>query len=98
MLAELSIFPLDKGGSGLSTYVAESVKIIEESGLDYEIHALGTLVEGPSDAIFDLMKRLHANMVRHSDRVMMTVKIDDRKGVQGAIRQKVKSVTDKLPR
>ncbi len=96
MLAELSVFPLDKGGSGLSVYVAQSIKIIQESGLDYEMHALGTLVEGPSEAIFDLIRKLHANMAAQSERVMMNIKIDDKKGVQGLIRKKVQSVEEKL--
>ena len=46
MLAEISVFPLDKGGEGLSRYVAEAVRAIESSGLDFEVHALGTLIGG----------------------------------------------------
>ena len=57
MLAELSVLPLDKGGQGLSRYVADSIKIIEESGLDYEVHALGTLIEGPADKVFEVIRK-----------------------------------------
>jgi uncharacterized protein (TIGR00106 family) len=96
MLAEISVFPLDKGGSGLSEYVSQSIKIIRESGLDYEMHALGTLVEGPGDEVFTLIRKLHENMASQSDRVMMNIKIDDRKGVSGAIRKKVQSVKDRI--
>jgi uncharacterized protein (TIGR00106 family) len=96
MLAELSVVPLDKGHKGLSRYVAESIKIIEESGLDYEIHAMGTLIEGPSEKVFEVIRRCHENMTRHSDRVVTTVKIDDKKGAQGALTTKVKSVKSKL--
>jgi uncharacterized protein (TIGR00106 family) len=96
MLAELSVFPLDKGGQGLSRYVADSIKIIEESGLDYEIHALGTLIEGPSDKVFDVIRKCHDNMRSQCDRVMTTVRIDDRKGVTSAIRSKVTSVEKKI--
>jgi uncharacterized protein YqgV (UPF0045/DUF77 family) len=42
MLAELSVFPLEKGAEGLSHWVAQSIKIIQESGLDYEVHAMGS--------------------------------------------------------
>jgi uncharacterized protein (TIGR00106 family) len=98
MLAELSVFPADKGGEGLSKYVAESMEIIEASGLDYEIHALGTLIEGPADKVFQVIRDCHENMIRHSNRVMTTVKIDDRKGVTGRIKGKVRSVEEKLGR
>jgi uncharacterized protein (TIGR00106 family) len=98
MLAEISVFPLDKGAAGLSRYVAGAVKIIEESGLDYEIHALGTLIEGPADVIFDVIRKCHDSVAAQSDRVVTTVKIDDRKGVHGAIRSKVRSVEEKLGR
>jgi len=96
MLAELSVFPLDKGATGLSRYVAESLRIIEESGLDYEIHAMGTLIEGPADQVFEVIRKCHENMVSKSDRVVTTVKIDDKKGATGTLRAKVASVEDKI--
>lgn len=96
MLAELSVFPLDKGGSGLSHYVAESIKIIQESGLTYEIHAMGTLIEGPEDAVFEVIRKCHRNMASKCDRVVTNVKIDDRKGAQSSIKRKVTSVQEKL--
>jgi uncharacterized protein (TIGR00106 family) len=96
MLAELSVFPLDKGSEGLSRYVAGSMKIIEESGLDYEMHALGTLIEGPADKVFEVIRKCHENMAAQSDRVVTYVKIDDRKGADGAIKRKVASVEEKI--
>lgn len=96
MLAELSVFPLDKGGKGLSIFVARSIKIIEESGLDYEVHALGTLIEGPKDKVFEVIRKCHDHMAEDCDRVVTTVKIDDRKGATGTLRAKVASVEQKL--
>ena len=96
MLAELSVFPLDKGAKGLSTYVAQSMKIIEDSGLDYQIHAMATLIEGPADKVFEVIRKCHENMAAQSDRVITTVKIDDKKGVHGTLTAKVKSVEEKV--
>jgi uncharacterized protein (TIGR00106 family) len=98
MLAEFSVFPLDKGGEGLSRYVAESMKIIEDSGLDFEVHALGTLVEGPAEKVWDVIRTCHENMANHSDRVVTSVKIDDRKGATERIKGKVRSVEEQLGR
>ena len=96
MLAEFSVFPMDKGGSGLSRFVAQSIKIIEESGLDYEVHALGTLIEGPSEKIWDVVRRCHENMASQCERIVTNLKIDDRKGTSGALKAKVTSVEEKL--
>lgn len=96
MLAELSVFPLDKGKTSLSAFVAQSLKIVEDSGLDYEIHAMGTLIEGPSDKVFDVIRKCHENMRSHSDRVVTYVKIDDKKGARGAIKSKVASVEKQI--
>lgn len=96
MLAELSVFPLDKGGAGLSRYVAQSMKIIEESGLDYQINAMATLIEGPADKVFDVIRKCHENMAAQCDRVMTSVKIDDRKGSEHSLRGKVTSVEEKV--
>ena len=96
MLAEFSVAPLDKGGHGLSRFVARSIEIIEASGLDYEVHALGTLVEGPSDLVWSVIRKCHEAMAEESDRVLTTIKIDDRKGATGRIRGKVKSVEERI--
>src|SRR6187455_2267959 len=56
VLLEMSITPLGKGES-VSQFVAECVEIIDRSGLDYELHAMGTIVEGELDEVLDLMRR-----------------------------------------
>ncbi len=48
MIAEISVIPIGEG-IDLSGYVARVVKIIDESGLDYKLNAMGTVVEGDSD-------------------------------------------------
>jgi uncharacterized protein (TIGR00106 family) len=96
MLAEFSIFPLDQGGTGLSRFVAESIKIVENSGLEYSVHAMGTLIEGPAERVFDVIRTCHQNMASQCDRVITTVRIDDRKGALGSMVKKVESVEKKL--
>jgi uncharacterized protein (TIGR00106 family) len=72
------------------------MKIIEESGLDFEIHAMGTLIEGPSDKVFEVIQKCHEKMISQSDRVVTQIRIDDRKGASGTIKGKVRSVEEKL--
>ncbi|MCZ7586613.1 MAG: thiamine-binding protein [Deltaproteobacteria bacterium] len=45
MLVFISVAPADKWES-MSADVAESLRLIRESGLDHELTAMGTLIEG----------------------------------------------------
>ena len=94
-MAEVSIIPLDKGPR-LSEYVAKMVEIIESSGLNYKMNPMGTVIEGDSHEVFQLLEKCHMRMVELSDRVVTTIKIDDKKGVSGMMSQKLESVESKV--
>ena len=97
VLLEMSITPLSVGES-VSRYVAECVDLVDRSGLDYELHAMGTIVEGELDQVLDLMRRCIEQTARHSDRVTCAAKIDYRRGQSGRLKSKVASVEQKLGR
>lgn len=95
VLLEMSITPLGKSES-VSQYVAECVQLVDQSGLDYELHAMGTIVEGELDQVLDLLNRCIEQVARHSDRVTCAAKIDYRRGHSGRLKSKVASVEAKL--
>ena len=97
VLLEMSITPLGKGES-VSQYVAECVDLVDRSGLDYELHAMGTIVEGELDQVLDLMRRCIEKTAEHSDRVTCAAKVDYRRGSSGRLKSKVTSVQEKLGR
>ena len=78
MLAEISIIPIGEGVS-ISGYVARTAKIIDESGLDYKINPMATVVEGGYDEIMSLIKKCHQTVMEEADRVVIDISIDDRK-------------------
>lgn len=94
MIANFSIVPLEKQGS-LSSYVAEILKIVHNSGLNYKLHPMGTVIEGTGDEVFSLIKKCHHEMLKYSDRVYTQITIDDRKGYENRITEKVASVKKK---
>ncbi|MBB5021223.1 MTH1187 family thiamine-binding protein [Desulfurispira natronophila] len=96
MLAEFSITPIDRGNEHLSPYVAKTIALIKESGLPYELHAMGTIVEGEPEEVFALIQKCHVNMRQFSSRVSTAIKIDDKVGVTGALQNKVKSVQSQM--
>ncbi|HVT29407.1 MAG TPA: MTH1187 family thiamine-binding protein [Lacipirellulaceae bacterium] len=97
VLLEMSITPLGKGES-VSEYVAKCVDIVDRSGLDYELHAMGTVVEGELDQVLDIMRRCIERVAEHSDRVTCAAKLDYRRGQSGRLKSKVASVEQKLGR
>ncbi|MFH1532345.1 MAG: MTH1187 family thiamine-binding protein [Pseudomonadota bacterium] len=97
MLALVTISPLDKGES-LSEFVAPIVGRIADSGLSYKLTALGTIIEGDADAVFDLIRDCHREMRKVSGRVVTHIAIDDREGVTDALTRKPAAVEANLGR
>jgi uncharacterized protein (TIGR00106 family) len=97
VLLEMSIVPIGKGES-VSQYVARCVDLVDQSGLDYELHAMGTIVEGELGQVLALMQQCIEEVARSANRVTCTAKIDYRQGVAGGIKSKVASVEHKLGR
>ena len=96
MLAEFSIIPVGEGVS-ISPYVAKTAKIIDESGLDYKINPMATVVEGSIDEILDLVKKCHNSVMEDAQRVFITVEMDDRKDkAPSRMDKKVTSVEEKV--
>ena len=96
-LLEFSMSPLSKGES-VSEYVARSLDIIDRSGLDYRLHAMGTIVEGELDDLMALLKKCFEAMGEDCPRITCTAKFDYRKGHSGRLDAKVQSVKEKLGR
>jgi uncharacterized protein (TIGR00106 family) len=95
MLAEFSVVPLGKGES-VSMYVAECMKIVEASGLPYRINPMGTVLEGDFDAVMGVIRKCHMRVMELSQRVVTSIKVDDRKGSKNALDTKIASVEKKL--
>ncbi len=97
VVAEVSIYPLDKGVS-LSEYVARCVQVIDASGLDYRCQAMGTVVEGELEQVLDLVKKCFEVLQTDCDRIECYLRLDYRKGYSGRIEGKVASVEARLGR
>jgi uncharacterized protein (TIGR00106 family) len=97
VLLEMSIVPMGVGES-VSQYVAECVDIVDKSGLEYEVHSMGTIVEGELHDVLNLMQKCIEKMAEHSDRVTCAAKLDYRRGQIGRLTTKVDSVEQKLGR
>lgn len=95
MLVEFSVVPLGKGES-VSEYVAECMKIVRKSDVRYLLTPMATILEGEMDEVMGVIMKCHTRVLEMSDRVITTIKIDDRKGRKDAMTGKIKSVEDRL--
>jgi uncharacterized protein (TIGR00106 family) len=95
MLVEFSIVPMGEGAS-VSRQVAQVIAIVEQSGLPYRLNPMGTVVEGAWDEVMSLIRSCHETIMAEGERVITTLKIDDRKGHSGMLEQKIASVEKRL--
>lgn len=95
VLAQFSMFPVDKGES-LSEYVAGSLEVIGKSGLQYELGPMGTSIEGEWDDVIGVLTECFQGMKEKSRRIYISMNIDYREGKDNRISAKKESVRSKL--
>ena len=93
ILAQLSVYPIGEGTS-LNRFVKKGVKVIKESGYTYEVGGLSTAVEVPDlDSLFLLVKKVHqAHLEEGAQRIVIDLKVDDRRDKDATIDSKRNSV------
>ena len=97
ILLEFSLVPIGKGES-ISPYVARCLDIIDGSGLDYRLHAMGTIVEGEVDQVLEVLRKCLEALAVDCDRITCTAKLDYRKGQTARLDAKIESVEEELGR
>lgn len=97
MLIELSVLPLGRG-THLSDEIAEALKIVDDSGLPYQLTPSGTCIEGDWDEVMAVVRRCHERVRRGSTHVVTTVRIEDDEGATDKLRTNVGSVEQKAGR
>lgn len=96
VIVDLCVIPMGVGVS-VSEYVTACQRVLEEAGLEHQLHAYGTNIEGEWDAVMAAVKRCHE--VVHemgAPRISSTLRLGTRTDREQSIEDKVQSVTDKL--
>ena len=91
------MFPTDKGSS-VSEFVSRVVKMVSETGFDYKLTAMGTIVETEvlSEAL-DIVNKAYSLLENDSKRVYCTVTFDIQTNKPiGRMEGKIRSVEEKL--
>jgi uncharacterized protein (TIGR00106 family) len=93
MLAELRITPVGADET-FARLVADVVPLLDERPLHYQVHAMGTTLEGDLDDILALVRRCHGDLRRRADRVLIELSIDDRDRSDGEIVRSLRHVSE----
>ncbi len=77
MLIHVHVGPTPLGDErGTYAHVEAAIRLVEQSGLEYEVGALGTTVQGPAEQLWPLMRELHEScLASGADHVMTHFRI-----------------------
>ena len=77
MIAEIQVIPRPVGtAQNRYQYVDAAIAVIQSSGLRYEVHGLGTVVEGPPEKVWALLQAVHqATLEAGAERTLSVIKV-----------------------
>jgi uncharacterized protein (TIGR00106 family) len=75
-LVSIQIIPKTKNGEDVIPYVDEAIRVIDESGVKYEVHPLETTMEGDLEQLLSIISKMNEKMIeKGSKNVISQVKI-----------------------
>ena len=96
VMIDLCVVPIGVGTS-VSEHVAACQRVLDASGLEHQLHAYGTNIQGDWDEVFAAVKRCHE--VVHemgAPRISTTVKVGTRTDRSQTMQDKIDSVNAKM--
>ena len=96
-ILEISVVPIGTKETSLSSYVADCIRVLKKADVPFELSAMGTNVEGDLKKLIDIALKMHqVPFKKGAQRVVTTIKIDDRRDKKGTLSGKKKAVQNKL--
>lgn len=90
-VAEVTIAPSGQGEE-LSTYVAQVIKVIRDSGLPNQTNAMSTVVEGDLHRVMEVVEEATRVLAEQGYRTGVSLRLDIRPGKRDQIHEKVERV------
>ncbi len=96
MIVQFTLIPLGLKGDSLSKSLVKAMRHVADSGLDYKVGPMGTVVEGEWYQVMNLINRCRKTLLKENSRVHISIAVDDRKNATDRIVGKVKSLEQKM--
>jgi len=96
VLVDVCVVPMGVGVS-VSKYVVECEKIFAAAGLNHQMHAYGTNVEGDWDEVMAAIKKCHETVHEMgAPRIGTTIRLGTRTDREQSMQDKIDSVESKM--
>jgi uncharacterized protein (TIGR00106 family) len=96
-LMHLTIMPLGTNSPSVGEYVVDIQKVLEKTGLPYELTDMGTVIEGNTKDLLELAAQLaEMPFSKGVNRVVTQISLDDRRDKKVSIGAKKSSVVSRL--
>ncbi|BFZ55181.1 hypothetical protein PYCC9005_002221 [Savitreella phatthalungensis] len=83
--------------TSVTKYISEAQRVLEKTGLKYELHGYGTGIEGEWDAVMEAIRKVHEALhAMGVPRCATDIRIGTRVDKQGSLADKVGSVKKML--
>ncbi|MEM7311850.1 MAG: MTH1187 family thiamine-binding protein [Planctomycetota bacterium] len=92
VIIDLCVVPIGVGVS-VSKYVAECQKVLNERGLEHNLHAYGTNISGEWDDVFAAVKECHERVHKlGAPRITTSIRVGTRTDKSQSMKDKIASV------
>jgi len=96
VIVDFCLVPIGVGVS-LSKYITECETVLTDAGLEIQLHANGTNIEGDWEEVFAAIKRCHERVHEMGvARISTTIKLGTRTDKVQTMEDKIRSVQEKL--
>ena len=97
VLLEFAMFPTDKSGDSASESVSKVIDMINKSGVNYKLTAMGTIIETETlEEALDIVNKSYKVLEPFSKRVYSSITLDIRKEKSNRLEQKIESIESKI--
>lgn len=93
IVAEFSVVPIGTE-TGVARFVKAAVDALKKENIKFELHAMGTVIEAEdTKTLLDAVEKAHeAVFAEGAERVVTTLRIDDRRDKEISIKSKINAV------
>ena len=96
-IMEISVVPVGTKEVSVSSYVADCIQKLRDAKVQYQLTPMGTIVEAEAEEIFQIALMIHQTPFEAgAQRVVTTIKIDDRRDIEATAERKVSAVEEEL--
>ncbi|WHH57095.1 MTH1187 family thiamine-binding protein [Petroclostridium sp. X23] len=96
-ILEISVIPIGTSSASIGDMVTQACQIVKNKGLEHEITATSTLVEGDFNQLIQVAQEMHAIPFKAgAQRVITSMTIDERHDKNDSMDDKVEEVIDRM--